>query len=233
MRAAPQHATGHGHRGARGSNGSCSANCPGGCRIFTNYCCSVRVCTRGQFARPNLETTSGEKIPCVPISEIGTRDRDETPIFGGFSDLGNCENQRSSPHAVYTDITLGEYCRYRDLWLTSGYRKQLASLPSIFHMFQIVLLLFSQHFLRVLPSVATIYLREGWALMGYQVTSPIAYPMEYTLTARRGYSDHEATNNNTVQIPFMLYSSLRPIIYLGHGIFHPRGAVIISWSFCY
>ena len=27
-------------------------------------------------------------------------------------------------HAAYTDITLGESCRDRDLWLTWGYHKQ-------------------------------------------------------------------------------------------------------------
>ena len=39
----------HGDRGARGSSGSCSANDPGGCRIFANFCYSVRVCARGQI----------------------------------------------------------------------------------------------------------------------------------------------------------------------------------------
>ena len=47
--AAPQHAADNGDRGARGSSGSCSANGPGGCCIFANYCCSVRVCARGQI----------------------------------------------------------------------------------------------------------------------------------------------------------------------------------------
>ena len=47
--AAPQHATDHGDRDARGSSGSCLANGPGGCRIFANYCCSVRVCVRGKI----------------------------------------------------------------------------------------------------------------------------------------------------------------------------------------
>ena len=32
--AAPQHTIGHGDRGVRRSSGSCSANGPGGCRIF-------------------------------------------------------------------------------------------------------------------------------------------------------------------------------------------------------
>ena len=66
--AAPQHATDHGDRGARGSSGSCSANGPGGCRIFANYRCSVRVCARGRNLRPNLETTPGEEITCPDLS---------------------------------------------------------------------------------------------------------------------------------------------------------------------
>ena len=57
--AAPQHATtNHGDRGARGSSGSCSANGPGGCRIFAKillFCACVR--DRAKL-RPNLETTS-------------------------------------------------------------------------------------------------------------------------------------------------------------------------------
>ena len=114
--AAPQHATDHGDRGARGSNGSCSANGPGGCRIFAKYCCSVRVCAMGQIcglaSRQNLE-----KKCLVPISA-------ETPLFGGFSDLGNCQNQHSSPHAVYTDLTAGKSCIDQDLGSTSGYHKQ-------------------------------------------------------------------------------------------------------------
>ena len=65
--AAPQHATDHGDRGARGSSGSCSVNCPGGCRIFANYCYSVRVCARGQICGLTLETTSGEEIPCLDL----------------------------------------------------------------------------------------------------------------------------------------------------------------------
>ena len=118
--AAPQHATDHGDRGARGSIGSCSANGPGGSRIFANYCCAVRACARGQIcgltSRQHLE-----KIYLVPISTLG---RDETPLFGGFSDLGNCQNQRSSPQALCTDRTVGESCRNQDLWPTSGYHKQ-------------------------------------------------------------------------------------------------------------
>ena len=117
--AAPQHATDHGDRGARGSSGSCSANGTGGCRIFAKYCCSVRVCARGQIcgltSRQHLE-----KKYFVPIS---ARDRDETPLFGGFSDLGNCQNHHSSPHAVYTDL-VGASCIYQHLWPSSGYHKQ-------------------------------------------------------------------------------------------------------------
>ena len=78
--AAPQHATNHGDRGARGPSGSCSANSPGGCRIFANYCCSVRVSARGANLRPNLETTSGEEIPCPDLR----LDRDETHPFSVY-----------------------------------------------------------------------------------------------------------------------------------------------------
>ena len=66
--ASPQHATDHGDRGARGSSGSCSANGRWGCRIFANYCYSVRGCARGANLRPNLETTSGEEMPCPYLS---------------------------------------------------------------------------------------------------------------------------------------------------------------------
>ena len=103
---APQrhNATDHGDGGAPGSSGSCSANGPGGCRVFANYCCSVRVCARGQIcgltSRQHLE-----KKYLVPISAW---DRDGTPLFGGFSDLGNCQNQHSSPHAAYIGLTVGE-----------------------------------------------------------------------------------------------------------------------------
>ena len=56
----------HGDRGARGSSGICPANGPGGCRIFTNYC-SVRVCAGANLRPPNLDTTSGEEIPCPDL----------------------------------------------------------------------------------------------------------------------------------------------------------------------
>ena len=118
--AAPQHATDHGDRGARGSSGSYSANVPGGCRIFANCCYSVRGCARGANLRPNLETTSGEEIPCPDLSLRSGRN---TP-FRGFSELGSCQNQHSSPHAVYTDFTVSESCIDQDLWPTSGYHKQ-------------------------------------------------------------------------------------------------------------
>ena len=110
----------HGDRGARGSNGSCSAKGPGDCRIFANYCCSVRV-RAGANLRPSLETTSGEEIPCLDLSLRSGRN---TPLFGGFSDLGNFQNQHSSPHAVYTDLTIGESCIDQDLQPTPGYHKQ-------------------------------------------------------------------------------------------------------------
>ena len=73
------------------------------------------VCARGQICGPT--TRHLEKKYLVPIS---ARDRDETPFFGGFSDLGNCKNQHSSSPAVYTDLTLGESCIDQDLWPTLG-----------------------------------------------------------------------------------------------------------------
>ena len=48
-RCSAHHATYHSDRGARGLSGSCLANGPGGCRIFADYCCSVRVCARKQI----------------------------------------------------------------------------------------------------------------------------------------------------------------------------------------
>ena len=82
--AAPQHATNHGDRGARGSSGSCSASGPGSCRIFLNYCCSVRVCARGANLLPNFETTSGQE---TPYPDLRLRSGRNTPfrwIFGSW-----------------------------------------------------------------------------------------------------------------------------------------------------
>ena len=101
--AAPQHAADHSHRIARGSSGSCSANGPGRCHIFANYCCSVRVCARGTIcgltSRQHLE-----KKYLVPIS--GTKH----PFSVDFPILEICQKQELSPHAVYADLTVGESC---------------------------------------------------------------------------------------------------------------------------
>ena len=119
--AAPQHATDYGDPGPRGSSGSCSANGPGGRRIFANCCCSVRVCARGQ----NCGLTSRQHLEM-----IYTRSRSQpeirvwTPLFSGFFDLGHCQNQHLSSHAVYTDLTVGESSIDQDLWPTSRYHKQ-------------------------------------------------------------------------------------------------------------
>ena len=127
--AAPQHATDHGDRGVRGSSGSCSANDPGGCRFFANYyCCYVRVCAWGQKCGLASRQQHLEKKYLVPISAW---DLDKTPLFGGFPCVGNCQNQHSSPHAVYTDLTAGESCIDQDLWPTSGYHKQWPERPTI------------------------------------------------------------------------------------------------------
>ena len=45
-----------------------------------NYCCSMRVSARGANLRPNLETTSGEEIPCPDLR----LDRDETHPFSVY-----------------------------------------------------------------------------------------------------------------------------------------------------
>ena len=81
------------------------------------YCACVRA---GAKLQPNLETKSGEEIPCP---EFSLRSGRNTPCRW-FSDLGNCQNQHSSPHAVHTDLILGEPCIDQDLWPTSGYHKQ-------------------------------------------------------------------------------------------------------------
>ena len=52
-------------------------------------------------------------------------------LFGGFSDLGNGQKRHSSPHAVYTDLTVGESCIDQDLWPTSGYHKHWPIKPKI------------------------------------------------------------------------------------------------------
>ena len=54
-------------RCATGSSGSCSANGPGGLphlRELPLFCTCVRA---GAKLRPNLETTSGEEIPCPDL----------------------------------------------------------------------------------------------------------------------------------------------------------------------
>ena len=71
--AVPQHATDHGDRGARGSSDSCSANGPGGCRIFASLCCSVRVCA-GANLRPNPRGNIWRRNTLPPSQpEIGTK----------------------------------------------------------------------------------------------------------------------------------------------------------------
>ena len=35
--------------------------------------------------------------------------------FRWISDVGNCQNQHSSPHAGYTDLTVGKSCIDQDL----------------------------------------------------------------------------------------------------------------------
>ena len=90
---------------------------PGGLphlRELLLFCACVRG---GANLRPNLETTPEEEI----LRPISACDRDETPLFGGFSDPVNCHNQHSSPHAaVYTNLTVGESCIDQDLWPASG-----------------------------------------------------------------------------------------------------------------
>ena len=122
--AAPQRTTDHGDRGGRGSSGSFSANGPGGCLIFSEFLLFC-VCARGgeiaAYPRYNIwrrSTASRSQPRCQP--EIGTKH----PFIGGFSDLGNCQNRHSSPHAVYTGIILREFCTDEDLWSTLGYHKQ-------------------------------------------------------------------------------------------------------------
>ena len=78
--AAPQHATDHGDLGARGSSGSCSANGPGGCRIFANYFCSVRVCARGQICASGLTSRQHLEINTLPRSQPES----ETRYFSRF-----------------------------------------------------------------------------------------------------------------------------------------------------
>ena len=97
----------------------------GGCRIFANYCCSVRVCAPGQICG----LTSRQHLEKKFLVLISASDRDETPLFGGFSYIGNCQNPLSSPHAVYTDLTISESCIDQDLWPTSGYHKQWPETP--------------------------------------------------------------------------------------------------------
>ena len=104
---APQHATDHGDRGARASSGKrqllgkWSRELPH-LRELLLLCACVRA---GGYLRPNLETTSGEEIRSG-----------RNTLFRCFSDIGICQNQHPSPHAVYTDLTVGESCIDQDIW---------------------------------------------------------------------------------------------------------------------
>ena len=88
-----------GDRGARGSSGSCSANGPGGCRIFASYCCSVRVRARGQLcgltsrqhlkkkylaACPDRSLRSGRNTPSA------FRNRTTTPLKNANEYIEHC-----------------------------------------------------------------------------------------------------------------------------------------------
>ena len=82
------------------------------------FCACVRAAANLQ---PNLETTCGEEIPCP---DLRLRSGRNTPFRCIFRSWKFRTNIRLHIHAVYTDLTLGESCRDRDLWLTSGYHKQ-------------------------------------------------------------------------------------------------------------
>ena len=114
-RSATTRHTDHGDRGARGSSGSCSANGQGGCRIFANYCYSVRVCARG-LLRPNLETASVWRRNTLSRSQAVRSGRNAPFRWIRSSKLSD---QHSSPHTCsvdYTDLTAvqgGEFCIHR------------------------------------------------------------------------------------------------------------------------
>ena len=81
------------------------------------FCACVRG---GKFAaKPSRQHLEKKYLALIPAW-----DRDETPFVDGFSDLGNCRNQHSSPHEMYTDRTAGESCIDQDLSFMSGYHKQ-------------------------------------------------------------------------------------------------------------
>ena len=94
---APQHATDRGDQGSRESSGSCSVNGPGGslggCLIIAKYCCSVRVCARGQLCGLTSRKHLEEKY-LVPISgcDIGKK----RPFL-----VGNCQTSIVSTCSVY------------------------------------------------------------------------------------------------------------------------------------
>ena len=101
--AAPQHATGHGDRGARGSSGSCSAKWPKGLphlRELLLFCACVRA---GANLRPNLETTSEEEIPCPCLSLRSGRNTPFRWLFRSW--------KMSEPTFVTTCSVHRSYCR--------------------------------------------------------------------------------------------------------------------------
>ena len=115
--AAPQHATGHGDRGAREGQVAAAPQMAH-CRIFANYFCPVRVSSRGQNCGLKLETTSGKEIPCPDLSLRSGRNTPFPWIFRPW--------KLSEPTFVSTCSSVhgGESCIDQDLWPTSGYHKQ-------------------------------------------------------------------------------------------------------------
>ena len=66
------------------------------------FCACVRA---GANLRPN-STTSGEEMPCPDLRLRSGRNTPFRWIFRSW----NCQKQHSSPHAVYTYLTVRESC---------------------------------------------------------------------------------------------------------------------------
>ena len=91
--------------------------------VHEGQAAAARQMAQGAAASSRI-TTCSVSVRTEANFGLTSRQHLETPFFGGFSDLGNCQNQHSPPHAMYTDLTSGEYCTDQDLWPTSGYHKQ-------------------------------------------------------------------------------------------------------------
>ena len=101
-RSAPQHATDHGDRDARGLKAAAARQCPRGLPHLRELLLLCACMPAGENLRPDLETTSGEEIPCPDLSRRGRN----TPFRWIFRSW-----KLSEPTFVSTCSVHRSYCR--------------------------------------------------------------------------------------------------------------------------